>query len=156
MKKIKYRAEILKNGDMDATYVLFPFDTTETFGTKGRVKVKAKFDGILYRGSLAPMGLCNHVLILTKEIRAKTGKSAGDMIEVEIEQDTEERTVEIPSDFLKGLKKAGLKDFFEKMSYTHRKEYVKSVTDAVKSETRLRRISKALELISAFKNKRHG
>ncbi len=156
MKKIKFRTEILKNGDMDATYVLFPYDTAELFGTKGRVKVKAKFDGILYRGSLAPMGLCNHVLILTKDIRAKTGKSAGEIIEVEIERDTEERTVEVPADLMKELKKSGLKEFFEKMSYTHRKEYVNSVTDAVKPETRTRRIGKAIEMITALKNKKRG
>lgn len=154
MKKIKYKTKILKNGEMDATYVLFPFDTLETFGTKGRVKVSAKFDGIPYRGSLAPMGLCNHVLILTKEVRSKTGKNAGDIIEVEIGQDTEERTVDAPSDLLKELKKAELKEFFDSMSYTHRKEYVNSVTGAVKPETRIRRIRKAIEMISELKKKK--
>lgn len=154
MKKIKFKTEILRNGNMDATYVLFPYDTKELFGTGGRVKVKAMFDGIPYRGSLAPMGLCNHVLILTKDVRSKTGKKAGDVIEVVIEQDNEERTVEAPKDFFKELKKARLAEFFEKMSYTHRKEYVNSVTEAVKPETRARRISKAVEMISEIKSRK--
>ncbi len=154
MKKIKFKTEILRNGNMDATYVLFPYDTNELYGTGGRVKVKAMFDGIPYRGSLAPMGLCNHVLILTKDVRSKTGKKAGDVIEVVIEQDKDERTVETPKDFLKELKKAGLAQFFEKMSYTHRKEYVNSVIEAVKPETRARRISKAVEMISEIKSRK--
>ncbi len=154
MKKIKFKTGILQNGKMDATYVLFPYDTKKLFGTGGRVKVKAEFDGIPYRGSLAPMGLCNHVLILTKNVRLKTGKKAGDIIEVIIEQDNEERTVETPPDFLKELKKAGLAEFFEKMSYTHRKEYVNSVTEAVKPETRARRIFRAVEMISEIKSRK--
>jgi hypothetical protein len=154
MKKIKYNTEILVHEKFDATYVLFPFSTEKIFGTKGRVKVKVKFDGIPYRGSLAPMGLTCHTLILVKEIRLKTGKSAGDIIEVIIEQDTEERTVEIPKDFEKELKRTGLKKFFESLSYTHRKEYVKSVIDAKRPETRTRRIQKAIEMISELQKKK--
>lgn len=31
------------------TFVCFPTDTEETFGTKGRVKVQCEFDGVPYR-----------------------------------------------------------------------------------------------------------
>jgi hypothetical protein len=154
MKKFKFKAKLLQHNNMDATYVIFPYDVKESFGA-ARVKVKVKFDGELYRGSLVPMGLKEgYPLLLRKDIRAKINKTVGDFVNVELEQDFEERVVEMPADFEKALKKSKLKDTFEKMSFTHRKEYVNSVLDAKKPETRLRRIEKALEMIDAWmKNK---
>jgi hypothetical protein len=151
MKKFKFKAKLLQHDNMDATYVIFPYDVKENFGA-ARVKVKVKFDGELYRGSLVPMGLKEgYPLLLRKDIRAKINKSVGDFVNVELEQDFEERVVEVPGDFEKALKKSKLKDTFEMMSFTHRKEYVNSVLDAKKPETRLRRIEKALEMIDAWK-----
>lgn len=151
MKKFKFKAKLLQHGNIDATYVIFPYDVKENFGA-ARVKVKVKFDGELYRGSLAPMGLKDgYPLLLRKDIRAKINKKVGDYVNVELEQDLEERTVEVPADFEKALKKNKLKESFEKMSFTHRKEYVNSVLDAKKPETRIKRIEKALEMIEAWK-----
>ncbi len=151
MKKFKFKAKLLQHDNMDATYVIFPYDVKENFGA-ARVKVKVKFDGELYRGSLVPMGMKEgYPLLLRKDIRAKINKKAGDYVNVELEQDTEERTVEVPDDFVKALKKSKLTDAFEKMSFTHRKEYVNSVLDAKKPETRLKRIEKALEMIDVWK-----
>jgi len=136
---------------MDATYVIFPYDVKENFGT-ARVKVRVKFDGELYRGSLVPMGLKEgYPLLLRKDIRAKINKNVGDFVSVELEQDLEARTVDVPADFEKALKKSKLKDAFEKMSFTHRKEYIHSILDAKKPETRLRRIEKTLEMIEVWK-----
>ena len=151
MKIFKFKAKLLQHGNMDATYVIFPYDVKESFGA-ARVKVKVKFDGELYRGSLVPMGLKEgYPLLLRKDIRVKINKTVGDFVNVELEQDFEERIVEVPDDFEKALKKSKLKDAFEMMSFTHRKEYVNSVLDAKKSETRLKRIEKALEMIDEWK-----
>lgn len=139
---------------MDATYVIFPYDVKENFGT-ARVKVNVKFDGVLYRGSLMPMGMIEgHPLLVRKDIREKINKKAGDFVNVELEQDLEERIVVVPDDFKKALKKIKLDKVFEKMSFTHRKEYVNSILDAKKPETRLRRIEKALDMIKAWSEKK--
>lgn len=155
MKKFKFKAKLHQHGDMDATYVIFPYDVKENFG-KARVKVKVKFDGVLYRGSLMPMGMIEgHPLLVRKDIRAKINKKAGDYVNVELEQDLEDRTVEVPEDFKKALNKnKKVKEAFEKMSYTHRKEYVNSILDAKKPETRLRRIEKAIDMINAWAEKK--
>ena len=49
--------------------------------------------------------------------------------------------------FKKSIKKEGLLPFFEKLSYTHRKEYCRWITEAKKEETRLRRLEKAIEML---------
>ena len=67
--------------DLDGAYVEFPHDVRAVFG-KGRVKVRATFDGVPYDGSLVRMGTPGHILGLRKDIRAKIGKGPGDTVHV--------------------------------------------------------------------------
>jgi uncharacterized protein YdeI (YjbR/CyaY-like superfamily) len=46
------------------------------------------------------------------------------------------------------IKKKGLLPAFEKLSYTHRKEYCRWITDTKKEETRLKRLRKAIEMLN--------
>jgi hypothetical protein len=76
---------LIEQGEGGGAYVLFPYDTEKEFATKGRVPVKATFEGML--------------------------------------------------------------PFFEKLSYSHRKEYCRWITEAKKEETRLNRLEKAIEML---------
>ncbi|WP_036746893.1 YdeI/OmpD-associated family protein [Paenibacillus sp. UNC451MF] len=61
-----------------------------------------------------------------------------------------ERIVEVPEYFqilLDG--KPEVKSFFDGLSYTHRKEYVRWITEAKREETRSSRIEKSLEKLAA-------
>jgi len=127
--------------------VLFPFDTEKEFGTKGRVPVKATFDGVDYAGSLMKYGIPQHMLGVFKAIREKIGKQPGDKVEVVVWKDDEERTVVVPAPFEKSMKREGLLPFFEKLSYTHRKEYCRWIADAKNEETRNKRLEKAIEML---------
>ena len=146
MKKYKFKAKI-EAGDGGGAYILFPYDTEKEFATKGRVPIKATFDGVPYTGSLVKYGQPQHMLGLLKSIREQIGKGPGDMIEVTIQKDEEERVVEIPPAFEKLLKKEGLLPAFEKLSYTHRKEYCRWLTEAKREETRLARLEKAIAML---------
>jgi hypothetical protein len=141
-EKVKFTARIEQHQGMDAGYILFPYDVKELYGVQGQVKVKAVFDGTVeYRGSLVKMGYPCHMLGLTKEIRQKLGKSFGDPVKVEIEKDTEIREVIVPDDLkiLLDQHPEG-KKFFDSLSYTDRKEYIRWIDTAQKEETRARRI----------------
>jgi bifunctional DNA-binding transcriptional regulator/antitoxin component of YhaV-PrlF toxin-antitoxin module len=148
MGKYEFDARIIKHEGLDAGYVEFPYVVEKEFGKKGQVKVKAFFDGLLYRGSLVKMGHDRHIIGLTKEVRKKIGKNPGDMVLVIIEEDLEERTVEIPAELLERLSADGAAmELFEKLSYTHRKEYVQWIMSAKKEKTRIQRMEKAIEMI---------
>lgn len=84
-KIYEFNAEIKKVPDIDGAYIEFPYDVREEFG-KGRVKVLATFDGEPYEGSLVRMGTPGHIIGIRKDIRAKIGKQAGDIIEVTIKE----------------------------------------------------------------------
>ena len=53
----------------------------------------------------------------------------------------------MPAQFEKLMNKEGLLPVFKQLSYTHRKEYCRWITDAKKEETRLRRLGKAIEML---------
>lgn len=146
MKKYKFIAKI-QAGDGGGAFVFFPYEVETEFGTKGRVPVKATFNGVPDSGSLFKYGYPQHILGLPKKIREAIGKQPGDAVEVALWRDEEERKVEVPAEFQKLLKKEGLLPVFEKLSYTHRKEYCRWISEAKKEETRLRRLAKAAEML---------
>ena len=148
MKKYKFKAKI-EAGAGGGAYVLFPYDTEKEFTTKGKVPVKATFQGVSYTGSLIKYRNPLHLMGVPKSIREQIGKGPGDTIEVVVWRDEEVRTVEVPAQFEKLIKKEGLLPVFEKLSYTHRKEYCRWITGAKKEETRLKRLRKAIEMLKA-------
>ena len=89
MKEYQFHAIIQQNGDMDTSYIIFPYDLRAEFG-KGRVKVHATLDGVPYDGSIVNMGLKDtdgnicYIIGVTKAIRKQIGKTFGDEIEVSI------------------------------------------------------------------------
>ena len=99
--------------------MLFPYDTEKEFATKGRVSVKATFNGVPYSGSLVTCGHPLHVLGMLKSIREQIGKVLGDTIEVVVWKDEGVRTVEVPAQLDNLIKKEGLVPVFEKLSSTH-------------------------------------
>lgn len=129
-------------------YVLFPYSTAEVFGIKGRVPIQATIDGAPYQGSLVRYGQPQHMLPVLKSIRAKIGKEIGDMVDISLWHDTEERKVGVPDDLAKALEGNRLTTAFGKMSYSHQREWVLWIEGAKKEETRARRIAKVIASLS--------
>lgn len=148
MKEYEFDAVLIKKEGMNATFIEFPYDVEKEFGTKGRVKVHATFDGAEYRGSLVKMGHHCHILGVTQKIRKGINKSPGDTVHVVLKPDTKTRIVEVPEDFAELLNKCPeARELFDAMSYTHKKEYVNWIEDAKREETRKRRMQKAVDMI---------
>lgn len=72
-------------------YVAFPGDIRQIFG-KGRVKVRATFDGVPYEGSIVNMGVKNedgsacYIIGVRKAIRKQINKGDGDLLHVTVER----------------------------------------------------------------------
>lgn len=81
----EFDAELRKVPDIDGAHVEFPYDVREEFG-RGRVKVRATFDGVPYDGSLVRMGTPGHIIGVRKDIRAQIGKQPGDIVHVTIRE----------------------------------------------------------------------
>jgi hypothetical protein len=153
MKKQTFTA-VIQNAGGGGAFVEVPFDVEKEFGSK-RPKVKAMIEGLPYRGILTRMSTDCNILGIRKDIREQVGKTFGDEIKVTVEPDTEPRVVEVPANLLKELKKdKEAKTSFDKLSYTHQKEYVTWITEAKKEETRQNRIAKTIEMLKKGKKEK--
>jgi bifunctional DNA-binding transcriptional regulator/antitoxin component of YhaV-PrlF toxin-antitoxin module len=138
--------KLQKHPTMEATGITIPFDVEAVFGAK-RVPVKATVNGAAYQGSIVRMA-GEYMLGIPKAFREAAGIKAGDNIVVTLEADIAERTVTIPSDLARELKKdKKLKTAWDALSYTQRKENARALEDSKKPETRARRLEKTLELL---------
>jgi hypothetical protein len=144
MKGYRFSARIEK-GDGAGAYVVFPYDVEKEFGTRGRVPVKVTFDGVPYTGSLVRCGAEQHMVGVLKGICEKIGKWPGDMVDVALERDEGERAVDVPKDLAMILKREKLRDVFDNLSYTSRREYCRWITEAKRAATRSMRLEKAVE-----------
>ena len=146
LKKQAFTATI-QNAGGGGAFVEVPFDVEAVFGSK-KPKVKAMIEGVPYRGVLTRMGTECHLLIILKQIREQIGKTFGDEVTITVEPDTEPRLIEIPGELKKAFKtEKEAKAFFEKLSYTHQREYVMWINEAKREETRQNRIVKTIDML---------
>ncbi len=116
-------------------------DVARVFGRKGRVPVVATFsNGHSFRTSLTPRR-GTHILPVNAEMRGIAGLAEGERVSVTLSEDVEERTVEIADDLAQALSAAGVRGIFDRMSYSHRKEWARALEDAKRPETRVKRIA---------------
>jgi hypothetical protein len=130
-----------------------PDEIVRALGGRGRTPVKATFNGIAYRGSIVKMGGI-HMLGVLKSVMAEAGVETGDRLDVTVELDTAQRTVDIPRDlaaaFVEHLK---AREAWERLSFTHRREHAEAIAGAKKPETRTRRLQRAIEQLEGPKPK---
>ncbi len=145
-EQYRFSAPIQLSGN--GAFVEIPFDAERVFGKK-RVPVIATIDGIPYRGSLVRMGGTCHVLGVVKEIRVSLGKGQGDVVDVVLEQDIAERVVDVPADLAGALQSApDAARFFDALSYSHKREYVRWIEQAKRAATRSARIARSIEMLT--------
>ncbi len=134
--------------NMESAAMRPPFDVPTVFGTKARVPVRGTMNGAPFRSSLCNMG-DGFFMVVNKELRAAAKCKAGDTVDVVLERDREERVIETPDEIKKALSaNTKAEATWESLSFTHKKEWVRAVTEAKKEETRRARIEK---LVAAMK-----
>jgi uncharacterized protein YdeI (YjbR/CyaY-like superfamily) len=73
-------------------------------------------------------------------------------VRITLEADTEERVVEVPPGLeAVFLREMALREFFDSLSFTHRREYVNYILEAKREETRLRHVEKVVAMLKEGK-----
>jgi hypothetical protein len=143
---MKFRAVVEQEGKT-ATGIHVPAEVVEALGGGKRPAVVVTIGGHSYRSTVSPYKGAI-MLPLSAENRAAAGVSAGEEIEIELLLDDQPRTVTVPDDLAEALAKdPAAKAAFEALSFTNRKERCRSLEDAKKPETRLRRLEKTMEML---------
>jgi hypothetical protein len=140
---VKFRTTILQAGKT-ATGIEIPDAIIEKLGAGKRPPVRVTINGQTYRSTVAVMG-GKFLVGVSAENRAKTGVAGGDEVDVQLELDTQPREVTVPPDFAQVLKKNPVAEkTFETLSHSKKQAIIVSIEGAKTSETRARRIEKAV------------
>jgi ribosomal 50S subunit-recycling heat shock protein len=147
----RFKVKLEGQEGMDVAAFHPPFSVPEIFGTKARIPVRGAINGFPFRSSLANMG-DGHMMVVNKSLRAGAKCKAGDLVDIVLQRDREERVVEVP-EYLSKLIAAdkAAKATWDSLSFTHKKEWVRSIEEAKKPETRQARIDKMLSAMRAGK-----
>ena len=128
--------------------IALPLDVRGEFGAV-RVPVRVTINGHTFRTTTMRYADVDYIG-LNREVRAAAGVEAGEAVTVELERDIEPRKVEVPVELAEALAgDAAARESFERLSYTHRKEYAGWIADAKRDDTRSRRLARVLEMLRA-------
>jgi len=140
---VRFRATLEQSGKT-ATGVEVPSTVVDGLGAGKRPAVWVTINGHSYRSSIASMG-GRSMLGVSAENREKAGVAGGDVIDVDVQLDTDPRTVDVPKDFAAALRKEPkAKATFDGLSYSNQGWHVSSIEGAKTEETRQRRIARSV------------
>jgi Bacteriocin-protection, YdeI or OmpD-Associated/Domain of unknown function (DUF1905) len=141
---VRFRATLELNGKT-ATGIEVPASIVAELAAGQRPAVLVTLREHTYRTTVARMG-GRFLVPVSADVRRAAGVAAGDELDVGIELDSTPRTVEPPAELASALAAdATAAAAWEALSYTHRKEWARTIEDAKKPETRQRRVQAALE-----------
>jgi hypothetical protein len=149
---MRFRTTIRQSGKT-ATGIQVPDEIIEGLGAGKKPAVKLSVNGYVYRSTVATVD-GNYMVGFNADHRAASGLVGGDEVVVDIELDTEPRTVELPADFAAALDaEPTARATFEKLSNSMKSYHVLQVTGAKTDETRQRRIDKSISVLRAGKSR---
>lgn len=126
------------------TYIEVPADIAQQLapGNKKSFRVRGMLDGFAVAGmALMPMGGGNFIMALKAEVRKGIRKSAGAILQVKLEVDTDYK-VEIPAELQECFDfEPDALEFFNSLPKSHREYFLKWINDAKTAETRSKRIA---------------
>jgi Bacteriocin-protection, YdeI or OmpD-Associated/Domain of unknown function (DUF1905) len=144
---MRFRAKILQSGKT-AAGIEVPAKVVAALGSSKRPPVRATINGFTYRSSVASMG-GKFMLGVPPEFREGAGVAAGDVVDIDLELDTEPREVSIPPDFAAALARdARAQQTFDAMSYSNKRRLLIPIEGIKSPETRERRIAKTVAMLS--------
>lgn len=151
---IEYKTTILrfdKQGEKTGwTYIDVPADIAEQLspGTKKSFRVKGKLDKhSIKQLALLPMGNGHFILTLKAELRKAIGKKHGAQLQVALALDKE--AFRFNEDFIACLEdEPKALTYFKKLTGSHQKYFSKWIDDAKTEETKVKRITLALNALA--------
>lgn len=141
---MKFRTMIKQAEGSTATGIEIPDEVIAAMAAGKKPPVKLAVNGYAYRSTVATVD-GKFMVGFSADHRAASGLKGGAAVEVEIELDTEPRTVELPADFQAALAaEPKARATFDKLSNSLKGYHVSQVLGAKTAETRQRRIEKSV------------
>lgn len=89
-----------------------------------------------------------YLIGLRRDVREAAGVQLGDTVEIEVVADLGERSVDLPPDLAAALDAdPSVRARFDALAYSHRKEFVRWVSEAKREQTRASRAATCVEMV---------
>ena len=144
---MRFETEIRLSGKT-ATGIEIPPEVIHALGAGHRPAVRVTINGHAFSYTVARRG--GHYLVgVNADVRKHARVAAGDRVDVEIELETGSREMAVPRDLAEAIEaNPDAKAFFESLTPSQRKWFVVDVNGAKQPETRQRRITKSVDMLS--------
>lgn len=124
-----------------------PAGVAAALGERKRPPVTVTIGDHTFRTTVAVYG-GQPMIGVNKAHRAAAGVDVGDAFDVVVALDEQPRVVEVPEDLAGALAgDTAARSAFERLSYTHQREYVEWIAEAKRADTRARRVARTVERV---------
>ena len=142
---VTYTTEVLGEGNHAS--LLIPEWVLAELQANKRAPLKVTINGHTYQSTAVGVaGECR--VVFPQKERLAAGAVAGVTVTVHLELDSGYREVVMPTELVEALDQAKLTEVFAALSYSKRKEFARTVSEAKSEETRVRRVLKVVEALS--------
>jgi hypothetical protein len=142
-----FRVRLRDAGGGGAVFDLPARAAAAALGERKRPPVTVTIGDYTFRTTVAVYG-GQPMIGVNKGHRAAAGIGVGDTFDVLVALDEEPRVVEVPTDLAQALAADGAAQVaFDKLSYTHRREYVEWIAEAKRPATRARRVAETVDRV---------
>jgi len=139
---------------MDYCAVPVPAKITQSLGTKSAVLVMARVnDSEPFKVSLFPIGGGKHYIRIKAKVRKETKTKTGDRVRIRFTV-LDRADVTYPKDLLSALKSERVTEDFKSLPPGEQNFILRRIDDAVKPETREKRIQEGVEAAHRRREKR--
>ena len=148
---LAFEAQLEHDGETGGVYVVVPQPITAALGlsARGKLAVRATFDGFPHNGTLTPLpggDAGEHLLLVPKQVRKAIAKTWTNDVAVTLTPDPGQGALELPADLLTALAAVrGSRARFNQLSKAHQREYVAWIESARTEEARAERLTQTAE-----------
>ena len=145
-KPQRFRVRLQDAGGGGAAFDL-PVRAAAALGERKRPPVTVTIRDYTFRTTVAVYG-GQPMIGVNKRHRAAARADVGDTFDVVVALDQEPRVVEVPADLAAALAEDyAAQAAFDRMSFTHRREYAEWIAEAKRPATRARRVAETIERV---------
>lgn len=141
----RFSADLRSAGDSGGAGFDVPLAAAAALSDEKRPPVTVTIGGHTFRTRLAVYG-GQPMVGVSKANRAAAGVDIGDRFDVTVALEDEPRVIEVPDDLAAALARdPEAAAAYERLSFSHRREYVTWIGEAKRPDTRARRVAGTLE-----------
>jgi uncharacterized protein YdeI (YjbR/CyaY-like superfamily) len=145
--KQKFRGVLEPDGTgLNWVIARVPFDPTEVWPRRRRLRVRGTINGFGFRTSLFNSETRGYILLVNKTMQRGAGVRPGGMADIVLEPDMEERAVTTPVELEKLMRQSRpLRIWHDRLSESYRKAIADWVAQAKSVESRTKRAEQTVE-----------